>query len=43
MVDAWLAEAMAAYNAESLANRDGYRGLVHVPGDVLETILLWAL
>jgi len=43
MVDAWLAEAMSAYNAESLANRDGYRGLVHIPGDVLETILLWSL
>ncbi|MCH2359304.1 MAG: hypothetical protein MK235_07325, partial [Candidatus Poseidoniales archaeon] len=38
MVDAWLVEAMAAYNADSLADRDGYRGLVHVPGETLETI-----
>ena len=43
MVDAWLVEAMAAYNADSLADRDGYRGLVHVPGETLETILLWSL
>ncbi len=43
MVDAWLVEAMAAYNADSLTNRDGYRGLVQIPGETLETILLMAL
>nr|AIF02248.1 hypothetical protein [uncultured marine group II/III euryarchaeote KM3_155_G07] len=43
MVDGWLVEAMAAYNAESLENRDGYRGLVHMPGECLEQIVLWSL
>ncbi len=43
MVDEWLVKAMAAYNADSLENRDGYRGLVHMPGECLEQIVLWSL
>ncbi len=43
MVDEWLVKAMAAYNADSFENRDGYRGLVHMPGECLEQIVLWSL
>ncbi len=43
MVDEWLVKAMVAYNADSLENRDGYRGLVHMPGECLEQIVLWSL
>ncbi len=43
MVDDWLQRAMAAYNAESLANRDGYIGVVQISGEALQTILLWTL
>jgi len=43
MVDGWLAQAMSAYNADSLANKEGYRGLVMMPGQTLEQILHWTL
>ena len=43
MVDAWLVEAMASYNADSLSNKDGYRGLIHMPGSTIEQILHWTL
>ncbi len=43
MVDGWLAQAMSAYNADSLANKEGYRGLVMMPGETLEQILHWTL
>lgn len=43
MVDDWLAQAMSAYNAESLANKEGYRGLIMMPGETLEQILHWTL
>jgi hypothetical protein len=43
VVDAWLVEAMASYNAVSLTNKDGYSGLIHMPGDTIEKILLWSL
>ena len=39
MVDGWLAQAMSAYNADSLANKEGYRGLIMMPGETLEQIL----
>lgn len=34
---------MSSYNAESLENRDGYRGIVQIPGSTLQSILLWTL
>ena len=43
MVDAWLAEAMASYNTESLASKDAYPGLIQMPGSTLETLVVWAL
>jgi len=43
VVDAWLVEAMSAYNADSLANKDGYSGLIQIPGDILQQILFWSL
>ncbi|MDP6098681.1 MAG: hypothetical protein QF566_00710 [Candidatus Thalassarchaeaceae archaeon] len=43
MVDAWLVEAMASYNADSLSNKNGYRGLIHMPGSTIEQILHWTL
>jgi hypothetical protein len=43
MVDDWLVQAMSAYNSDSLANKDGYRGLIQMPGEILEQILHWSL
>ncbi|MBT4059684.1 MAG: hypothetical protein HOE69_05180 [Euryarchaeota archaeon] len=43
MVDGWLVHAMSAYNADSLANKDGYRGLVMMSGETLEQLLHWTL
>ncbi|DAC50924.1 MAG TPA: hypothetical protein D7H97_02610, partial [Candidatus Poseidoniales archaeon] len=34
---------MASYNADSLANKDGYRGLIQMPGATIEQILHWTL
>ena len=34
---------MASYNAESLSNKNGYRGLIHMPGSTIEQILHWTL
>ena len=33
---------MAAYNVASLTQRDAYAAQVHLPGDLLETVLAWA-
>ena len=42
MVESWLLDAAAAYNRQSLEQRDGYRGLILLPVAHLETILDWA-
>ena len=42
MVEPWLLDAAAAYNRQSLDQRDGYRGLILLPIAHLETILDWA-
>ncbi len=43
MVDGWLVAAMSAYNLDSLANKNGYRALIMMPGTTLQQILHWSL
>ena len=41
MAGDWLAEAAAAYNADSIQSKDAYPAHVLVPIDALSTILEW--
>ena len=41
MAGDWIAEAAAAYNADSIQSKDAYPAHVLMPIDALETILEW--
>ena len=42
MVEPWLIDAAAAYNRQSLEQKDGYVGLILLPVEHLETVLNWS-
>jgi len=43
MVEAWLATLMAGYNRASYEQREGYMAQVHLPGEVFQSLVWWAL
>ncbi|MEC7444010.1 MAG: hypothetical protein VX996_03375, partial [Candidatus Thermoplasmatota archaeon] len=43
MVEAWLEDLMTSYNRDSHAQRGGYLAQVHMPGDVFQSLVWWAL
>ena len=43
MVEAWLEDLMTSYNRDSHAQRGGYVAQVHMPGDVFQSLVWWAL
>ena len=43
MVEAWLVELMTSYNRDSRDQRNGYVAQLHMPGDVFQSLVWWAL
>lgn len=43
MVEAWLEDLMTSYNRDSHAQRAGYLAQVHMPGEVFQSLVWWAL
>jgi hypothetical protein len=43
MVEQWLVDLMASYNAESLAKKEQYSAQVHMRGHLFEELVWWAL
>ena len=43
MVEAWLRDLMTSYNRDSYAQRAGYLAQVHMPGEVFQSLVWWAL
>ena len=43
MVEAWLVELMTAYNRDSRSQRNGYLAQLHMPGEVFQSLVWWAL
>ena len=43
MVEAWLEEIMASYNQESYEARDSYAAQLHMPGEIFQELVWWAL
>lgn len=43
MVEAWLVKLMQGYNHESYEQRAGYLAQVHMPGNVFQSLIWWAL
>lgn len=43
MVESWLVELMTTYNEESYTGREAYTAQVHLPGEVFESLVWWAL
>jgi len=43
MVEAWLETLMGAYNRDSYEQREGYMAQIHMPGEVFQSLVWWAL
>ena len=43
MVEAWLEEIMSMYNLESYDSRDSYAAQLHMPGEIFQDLVWWAL
>ena len=43
MVEAWLEDLMTSYNHDSHAQRAGYVAQIHMPGEVFQSLVWWAL
>ena len=43
MVEAWLEALMKGYNRVSIEQREGYMAQVHLPGEVFQSLVWWAL
>ena len=43
MVEAWLVELMTTYNRDSHEQRHGYMTQLHLPGEVFQSLVWWAL
>ena len=43
MVEAWLEDLMTSYNRDSHEQRAGYLAQVHMPGEVFQSLVWWAL
>ena len=43
MVEAWLEGIMASYNQESYEARDSYAAQLHMPGEIFQDLVWWAL
>jgi len=43
MVEAWLGDLMTSYNRDSHAQRGGYLAQIHMPGEVFQSLVWWAL
>ena len=43
MIEAWLEEIMTSYNQESYDARDSYAAQLHMPGEIFQDLVWWAL
>ncbi len=43
MVEAWLEEIMGSYNRESYDARNSYAAQLHMPGEIFQNLVWWAL
>lgn len=43
MVESWLEEIMGSYNLESYDSRNSYAAQLHMPGEIFQNLVWWAL
>ena len=43
MVESWLKEIMGSYNLESYESRNSYAAQLHMPGEIFQNLVWWAL
>ena len=43
MVEPWLEEIMSSYNLESYDSKDSYAAQLHMPGEIFQDLVWWAL
>ena len=43
MVESWLEDIMASYNQDSFDARNSYAAQLHMPGEIFQDLVWWAL